>query len=77
MIRCSAASWLMEVGFGTLPPLQAAAKLEPRNPGAHYNLATALTRAGRKQEAEKEFAIHRQMTQKGDAGQGAQQQNPN
>jgi tetratricopeptide (TPR) repeat protein len=60
-----------------IPPLQAAVKLEPRNPGAHYNLATALTRAGRKEEAEKEFAIHRQMTQKGNAGQGAQQQNPN
>jgi len=63
-----------------IPPLQTAVKLEPRNPGAHYNLATALTRAGRKEEAEKEFAIHRQMTQKGDAGQGqqdAQPQNPN
>jgi tetratricopeptide (TPR) repeat protein len=63
-----------------IPPLQTAVKLEPRNPGAHYNLATALTRAGRKEEADKEFAIHRQMTQKGDAGQdqpGAQPQNPN
>jgi tetratricopeptide (TPR) repeat protein len=62
-----------------IPPLQTAVKLEPRNPGAHYNLATALTRAGRKEEAEKEFAIHRQMTQKGDAGQGqdAQPQSPN
>jgi tetratricopeptide (TPR) repeat protein len=60
-----------------IPPLQTAVKLEPRNPGAHYNLATALTRAGRKEEADKEFAIHRQMTQKGDAGQDAQPQNPN
>ena len=60
-----------------IPPLQAAVKLEPRNPGAHYNLATALTRAGRREEADKEFAIHRQMTQKGDAGQDAQPQNPN
>jgi len=60
-----------------IPPLQTAVKLEPRNPGAHYNLATALTRAGRKEEAEKEFAIHRQMTQKGDAGQDTQPQNPN
>jgi tetratricopeptide (TPR) repeat protein len=58
-------------------PLQAAVKLEPRNPGAHYNLATALTRAGRKEEAEKEFAIHRQMTQKGEPGQSAAPQNPN
>jgi tetratricopeptide (TPR) repeat protein len=62
-----------------VPPLQTAVKLEPRNPGAHYNLATALTRAGRKEEADREFAIHRQMTQKGDAGQGqdAQPQSPN
>jgi tetratricopeptide (TPR) repeat protein len=63
-----------------IPPLQTAVKLEPRNPGAHYNLATALTRAGRKEEADKEFAIHRQMTQKGDAGQEQQTvepQNPN
>src|ERR1700694_506748 len=52
-----------------IPPLETAVKLEPRNPGAHYSLATALTRAGRKQDAEKEFAIHRQMTQKGEARQ--------
>jgi tetratricopeptide (TPR) repeat protein len=61
-------------------PLQTAVKLESRNPGAHYSLATALTRAGRKEEAEREFAIHRQMTQKGEAEQGEQagtQQNPN
>jgi len=55
-----------------VPPLQTAVKLESRNPGAHYSLATALTRAGRKEEAEKEFAIHRQMTQKGEAEQGEQ-----
>lgn len=63
-----------------IPPLEAAVRLEPQNPGAHYNLATALTRAGRKQDAEKEFAIHRQMTQKGGAGQeqrAAEPQNPN
>ena len=60
-----------------IPPLQTAVKLEPRNPGAHYNLATALTRAGRKEEADKEFAIHRQMTQKGEGGQPAQPQSPN
>ena len=59
-----------------IPPLQAAVKLEPRNPGAHYNLATALTRAGRKGEADKEFAIHRQMTQKGEAGQEQQTAEP-
>lgn len=50
-----------------IAPLQTAAKLEPANPATHYNLATAYSRAGRKEEADKEFAIHRQMTQKSDA----------
>ena len=59
-----------------IPPLETAVKLEPRNPGAHYSLATALTRAGRRQDAEKEFAIHRQMTQKGEAGQQQQSAEP-
>ena len=52
-----------------IPPLQTAVKLEPRNPASHYNLATALNRVGRKEEADKEFAIHRKMTQK-DEGKG-------
>lgn len=42
-----------------LTPLETAVKLEPKNPNAHYNLAMAYTRAGRKQDGEKEFAIHR------------------
>jgi Flp pilus assembly protein TadD len=45
-------------------PLETTVRLEPQNPAAHYNLATAYSRSGRKQDAEKEFAIHRQMTQK-------------
>ena len=45
-------------------PLETAVKLEPQNPATHYSLATAYSRTGRKQDAEKEFAIHRQMTQK-------------
>jgi tetratricopeptide (TPR) repeat protein len=54
-------------------PLEIAVKLEPRNPAAHYNLAVAYTRSGRKQDGEKEFAVHRQMTQKtGGAGQEQQ-----
>ncbi len=63
-----------------IPPLETAVKLEPQNPGAHYSLATAFTRAGRKEDADKEFAIHRQMTQKGEARQEQQPpepQNPN
>jgi tetratricopeptide (TPR) repeat protein len=64
-----------------IPPLQTAVKLEPTNPGAHYNLATAYSRSGRKAEADKEFAIHRQMTQKEPAQSSAPadttQVNPN
>ena len=47
-----------------IAPLETAVKLEPANPTAHYSLAVAYTRAGRKEEGEKEFAIHRQMVQK-------------
>ncbi len=45
-----------------IAPLQSAAKLEPGNPAIHYSLATAYSRSGRKQDADREFAIHRQMT---------------
>jgi Flp pilus assembly protein TadD len=51
-----------------IAPLQTAVKLEPQNPGAHYNLAVAFSRSGRKEEADKEFAVHRQMTQKTEPG---------
>jgi tetratricopeptide (TPR) repeat protein len=47
-----------------VPPLEVAVKLEPQNPAAHYNLAIAYTRTGRKQEGDREFAIHREMVQK-------------
>lgn len=43
------------------PPLEKAVKLDPRNPNAHYQLGTAYTRAGRKEEGQKEFAIHQQL----------------
>jgi tetratricopeptide (TPR) repeat protein len=48
----------------SLPPLQTATRLEEGNPAAHYNLALAYSRLGRRDEAEKEFAIHRKMTDK-------------
>jgi len=46
-----------------IPPLEAAVRLQEGNPSAHYNLAIALSRTGKKEAAEKEFAIHRQLTQ--------------
>ena len=59
-------------------PLETAVKLEPENPATHYNLATAYSRVGRRAEADKEFAIHRGMTQKGEGDQtAAPASNPN
>jgi len=51
-----------------ITPLETAVKLEPANPAAHYNLAVAYTRSGRKQEGDKEFAIHRQLLQNSQPG---------
>jgi tetratricopeptide (TPR) repeat protein len=42
-------------------PLETAVKLAPDDPMAHYNLAVALSRVGRKEDADREFAIHRKM----------------
>lgn len=50
-------------------PLERAAQLQPGNPAAHYNLAVALSRSGKKEEAEKEYAIHKQLIQQGTAKQ--------
>jgi tetratricopeptide (TPR) repeat protein len=47
-----------------IPPLQAAVRLQQGNPSAHYNLAVALSRTGQKEEADKEFALHRRLAQK-------------
>jgi tetratricopeptide (TPR) repeat protein len=40
-------------------PLQAAVRMQPGNPSAHYNLGMALSRTGRTAEAEKEFAVQK------------------
>jgi tetratricopeptide (TPR) repeat protein len=45
-----------------ISPLRAAERLMPGNPEVHHTLATALQRSGHKEEAEKEFAIHRSLS---------------
>ena len=61
-----------------IPPLETAAKFEAGNPAVHYNLAMAYSRVGRKPEADKEFAIHRQLTQNNKAqDQSDPAQSPN
>ena len=53
-----------------IPALEVAVKLEPDNPAGHYSLATAYTRTGLKEDAQREFVLHEKTSQK--AGQGAQ-----
>jgi tetratricopeptide (TPR) repeat protein len=45
-------------------PLEAAVKLQPGNPAAHYGLATAYGRTGRKQDADREFALQQQAAER-------------
>ena len=47
-----------------IAPLQAAAKLRPDHPAAHLYLGTAYRRTGHKEEAEREFALHEQASEK-------------
>jgi tetratricopeptide (TPR) repeat protein len=51
-----------------VPPLRTAERLTPGNPEVHHTLAMALQRSGHKEEAEKEFAIHRSLI----SGQGSE-----
>lgn len=70
-------SLISQKKFGeAVAPLETAVKLEPANPAAHYNLAIAYSRSGRKQEGDKEFAIHRQMVQKGEPAGAAPDSQP-
>ena len=49
-------------------PLEKAVKLQPANPAGHYSLATAYARTGRREDADREFALQ----QKTSAPAGAQ-----
>jgi tetratricopeptide (TPR) repeat protein len=52
-------------------PLEMAVKLQPQSPVGHYSLATAYARTGRKEDAQREFALHQQTAERA-GGQGAQ-----
>ncbi len=54
-----------------IPPLETAVKLQPGNPAGHYNLATAYSRTGRKEDAQREFALHQKTAERA-GGPGAQ-----
>lgn len=47
-----------------IPPLQQYAKMEPSDPAGHYQLATAYSRTGRKEEAAHEMDLQRESAEK-------------
>ncbi len=59
-----------------IPPLQNAAKLQPENPATHYNLAMAYSRAGQKEQAAEEFALHRKTAAAAQAARDSQAPQP-
>jgi tetratricopeptide (TPR) repeat protein len=56
-------------------PLEKAVKLQPGNPAGHYSLATAYARTGRREDADREFALQQKTSGPTDA-QGAQGAQP-
>ena len=65
-------SFLAEKKFTeAVAPLEKAVKLQPANPAGHYGLATAYAHTGRKEDADREFALQQQTADRA-AGQGAQ-----
>ena len=47
-----------------IQPLQTACKLQSDNPAAHFHLATAYRRSGHKEDADREFAVYQQASEK-------------
>ncbi|HLH03054.1 MAG TPA: tetratricopeptide repeat protein [Bryobacteraceae bacterium] len=47
-----------------IAPLEHAVRLQPQNPTAHFHLATALRRAGKKEQGDKEFAVYKQTSER-------------
>jgi tetratricopeptide (TPR) repeat protein len=45
-----------------IAPLEAFVKLQPLEPAGHFQLGTAYNRAGRKADADREFALYRKTT---------------
>ena len=48
----------------SIAPLESAVKLDPANPMAHFQLANAYTRTGRKDDAAREFNLQKQAAEK-------------
>lgn len=63
--------------FGdSVAPLEKYVHLEPSDPAGHYQLAIACARSGRREEAEKEMAVQRELVNKSREAQGKESQGP-
>jgi predicted Zn-dependent protease len=60
----------------SVAPLEKYARLEPSDPAGHYQLAIACARSGRREEAEKEMALQRELVNKSREAQGKEAQRP-
>ncbi|HKV24105.1 MAG TPA: tetratricopeptide repeat protein [Candidatus Acidoferrum sp.] len=47
-----------------IPPLEKYVKMEPANPGGHYQLALAYNRVGRREDAKREATLQKTMAEK-------------
>jgi tetratricopeptide (TPR) repeat protein len=47
-----------------IAPLEIAEKLQPDNPAAHFHLATAYRRTGRRQDADRTFGLYQQASER-------------
>ena len=50
--------------WDSLTPLKTAAQLQPENPNVHFALGTAYQRLGRKEDADREFALQKSTAAK-------------
>jgi tetratricopeptide (TPR) repeat protein len=58
----------------SVAPLEKYVRLEPDDPAGHYQLAIACARTGRREEAEKQMALQRDLVNKSRAAQGKEAQ---
>jgi predicted Zn-dependent protease len=60
----------------SVAPLEKYVRLEPNDPAGHYQLAIACARSGRREEAQKEMALQRELVTKSREAQGKEAQGP-
>ncbi len=60
----------------SIAPLEKFVKMQPNDPAGHYQLALACSRSGRKEEAEKQMALQRELVMKSRESQAQKEAQP-